>query len=198
VTAELTPESLARAFASTRAIVGRVRPEQLDAPTPCVSWRVRDIINHLIAGSFWFAGAMSAGTAPPFGDADYCADDYLAAYDEGIGLALAAFRAPGALGQTLTLHFGQMPARGFLLLATDDVFAHGWDIARALGLSTDLDPELAQQLLPHVMAWVQRVHRGGDTEMPFGPVQTPPADASPADQLAAFLGRTVTRPTARG
>jgi hypothetical protein len=58
-------------------------------------------------------------------------------------------------------------------------------------MSTDLDPELAQQLLPHVMAWVQPVHRGADTEMPFGPAQTAPADASPADQLAAFLGREI-------
>jgi uncharacterized protein (TIGR03086 family) len=191
VVAELTPDSLARAFASTRSIVGQVTPEQLDAPTPCVSWRVRDVINHLIAGSFWFAGAMSTGTAPPFGDEDYCAGDYLAAYDKGIGLALATFQAPGALDQTLTLHFGQMPARAFLLLATDDAFAHGWDIARALGMSTDLDPELAAQLLPHVMAWVQPVHRGADAEMPFGPVQIAPTDATPADELAAFLGRRV-------
>jgi uncharacterized protein (TIGR03086 family) len=198
VVAELTPDSLARAFASTRLIVGAVTPEQLDAPTPCVSWRVRDIINHLIAGSYWFAGAMSTGVAPPFGDDDYCASDYLAAYDQGIRLALAAFRAPGALDQTLTLHFGPMEARGFLLLATDDVFAHGWDIARALDMSTDLDPELADQLLPHVMAWIQPAHRGGDTEMPFGPMQPVRADAPPADQLAAFLGRTVTPSRARG
>jgi uncharacterized protein (TIGR03086 family) len=191
VVAELTPESLARAFTSTRAIVGEVKPEQLDSPSPCVSWRVRDIINHLIAGSFWFAGAMSTGAAPPFGDEDFCAGDYLTSYDEGISRTLVAFRAPGALDQTLTLHFGTMPARAFLVLATDDVFAHGWDIARALGMSTDLDPELARQLLPPVMAWIQPANRGSDTEMPFGPAQPAPADASPADRLAAFLGRAV-------
>jgi uncharacterized protein (TIGR03086 family) len=189
VPAELTPDSLARAFTSTRAIVAAVEPEQLDAPTPCVSWTVRDIINHLIAGSYWFAAAMQTGTAPPFGDTDYCASDYLAAYDEGIAATLTAFRAPGALEQTLTLHFGTMPARAFLVLATNDAFAHGWDIARAIGLSTELDPELAHQLLPPVVAWIQPANRGADTEMPFGPVRTAPADATAADRLAAFLGR---------
>jgi uncharacterized protein (TIGR03086 family) len=191
VVAELTPDSLARAFTCTRAIVGDVKSEKLESPTPCLSWCVRDVVNHLVAGSFWFAGAMSTGTAPRFGDDDFCAGDYLAAYDEGIGLALAAFRTPGALDQTLTLHFGTMPARAFLVLATNDVFAHGWDIARALGMSTDLDPELAEELLPPVMAWIQPANRGGDTEMPFGPARIAPAGAPPADQLAAFLGRRV-------
>ena len=33
--------------------------------------------------------------------------------------------------------------------------------------------------------------RGPEGKAPFGPVQTAPAGASNADQLAAFLGRTV-------
>lgn len=189
--AELTPDSLARAFASTRAVVGAVSSDQLDAPTPCLSWNVRDIINHLVAGSFWFAGTMNTGSAPRFGDTDYCVADYVASYDEGIAAALAAFRAPGAMRQTLSLHFGSMSAPAFLVLATNDAFAHGWDIARALGMSTDLDPDLACQLMEPVVAWIQPANRGADTEMPFGPERIAPADAPVADQLAAFLGRTV-------
>jgi DNA-directed RNA polymerase specialized sigma24 family protein len=32
-------------------------------------------------------------------------------------------------------------------LAATDQFTHGWDLARALGHPTDLDPELAGELL---------------------------------------------------
>jgi uncharacterized protein (TIGR03086 family) len=191
MSALMTPDLLERAFSNTRGIVAVVTPDQLDAPTPCVSWSVRDIINHLVAATFWFAGAVTTGTGPPVADDDFSSGDYLATYDDGIAQSLAAFRAPGALEQTLNLHFGPLPAATFLALATNDAFAHGWDIARATGQPTDIDPELATQLLPAARAWIRPEGRGADRAMPFGPERDAPPGASAADQLAAFLGRTV-------
>jgi hypothetical protein len=39
-------EPLGRAFASTRAVLVQVQAGQLEAPTPCVSWDVRALIEH--------------------------------------------------------------------------------------------------------------------------------------------------------
>jgi uncharacterized protein (TIGR03086 family) len=187
----MEPEDLDRAFSLTRTIVGNVRADQLDASTPCVSWSVRDVINHLIAASFWYAGALSTGVGPPVRDDDFTAGDHLTTYDDAFAQASTAFHAPGALDQTLTLHFGPLPATVFLLLATNDTFAHGWDIATATSQPTDLDPELAVKLLDADRGWIAPVHRGADREMPFGPERAAPRGASNADQLAAFLGRAV-------
>lgn len=76
----------------------------------------------------------------------------------------------------------------FLFLASVDTFTHAWDLARATGQSSDLDPELAEQLLAGAKASIPDSVRGAEP-MPFGPEQTAPANATAADRLAAFLGR---------
>jgi uncharacterized protein (TIGR03086 family) len=187
----MVPDDLDRAFSLTRAIIGTVGADQLDAPTPCASWTVRDVINHLIAASFWYAGSLNDGVGPPVRDDDFSAGDYLATYDDAFAQASAAFHAPGALDQTLTLHFGPLPATVFLLLATNDTFAHGWDIATATGQPTDMDAALATKLLAADRDWIKPQHRGTDREMPFGPERAAPLGATPTAQLAAFLGRAV-------
>ena len=92
----MSTETLERAFADARAILANIKPEQLSAPTPCQSWQVRDVINHVIGVSFFAADAMNMGTATSPSDADFSSGDMLASYDDGIGQAVAAFGAPGA------------------------------------------------------------------------------------------------------
>lgn len=63
-----------------------------------------------------------------------------------------------------------------------------WDLATATGQPTDLDPELADHLLAAVTT------RLGDRPRHLTPFEDPrpvPDDASAADRLAAYLGRSV-------
>lgn len=64
---------------------------------------------------------------------------------------------------------------------------HAWDLTRATGQSENLDPELAS-MIPGMMR--QNNPPRGDGS-PFKSEQTPPSNATPEQQLAAFLGRTV-------
>lgn len=65
-------------------------------------------------------------------------------------------------------------------------------MAECTGQSTDLDPELAAQLLEGSKGSIGDTARGpDDSGMPFGPEQKAPEGANNADKLAAFLGRTV-------
>ena len=75
--------------------------------------------------------------------------------------------------------------------ATTDTFTHGWDLARALGQSTDLAPDLAAGLLAGAKMAIPPSFRGEEGKAAFGAEQTAPDGACAADQLAAFLGRTV-------
>jgi uncharacterized protein (TIGR03086 family) len=83
-----------------------------------------------------------------------------------------------------------MPAPALLGLMTTDTLTHAWDLAKATGQDTNLAPELASQLLEQSRQSILPAFRSEEGNI-FGLEQDAPADASPADQLAAFLGRTV-------
>jgi uncharacterized protein (TIGR03086 family) len=180
---------LDRALQSTQAILAKVQPADLDAPTPCAAWDVRALINHFVGTARWWAGVLAGESDVT--DADYAGGDFVEAYEESIRIALAAFEADGALDRTVRLPFGEFPGAVVRGMAALDQFTHGWDLARAIGYPTDLDPGLAEQLLGQARMAITDAFRGPDSEAPFGPVTQAPAGAGPADQLAAFLGRPV-------
>ena len=188
----MSTEGLERAFASTRAVLANVKKEQLGDSTPCDTWDVSALVNHIVAGSHWFAACVNDGGSDDPGDdlPDFASGDYLASFDEGSKAAVTAFGSDGALEKTIKLPFGTFPGAAFLGLATTDAFTHGWDLAKATGQPTDLEPELAAALLEGAKASIPDEFRGPEGA-PFGPKQEAPAGASAADQLAAFLGRTV-------
>ncbi len=178
---------LARAFASTRAVLSTVKPDQLELPTPCASWDVRALVNHFVGTARW-AADLIAGTADT-PEQDYAAGDFLAAYDGQAAAALVAFAADGALDRTVSLPFGDLSGTEFRDLVSTDQFTHGWDLARATGHDTDLDPELAAALLARTRVTILDAYRGPEGVAPFGTIVEPRPDACRADRLAAFLGR---------
>ena len=80
-------------------------------------------------------------------------------------------------------------ARAFASLRSCDVFTHAWDLARATGQPTDLDPELAAANLDAARTLMREGLRGPGRS--FGAEQSCPDGGTTADQLAAFLGREV-------
>lgn len=162
--------------------------QQLGDDTPCAQWKVSDLVNHIVGGQHFFEASVKG--EPIEGETDFSATDFVSAFDEGSERCLAAFRADGAMDKMLTLPWGQMKGSAFAGLAATDTFTHGWDLARATGQSTDLAPGLAATLLAGSKQAIAPAFRNPEGN-PFGAEQTAPAGSSKADQLAAFLGRTV-------
>ncbi|MCC7076815.1 MAG: TIGR03086 family protein [Acidimicrobiia bacterium] len=191
----MTTGDLAYAFSLARAVLANVGPDQYDDPTPCASWDVRRLISHYVGASYWFADCVNNGVAPEDDtteSTDYTQNDLLAAYDTGIAAAIEAFEAPGAQDKIVKLPFGELPGRVFMGIATNDVFTHAWDLARATGQPTDLDPEFAAKQTEAARLFVSDAIRGPDgSPAPFGPEQPAPDGASAADRHAAFLGRSL-------
>jgi uncharacterized protein (TIGR03086 family) len=182
-------ETLNRSFESTRAILAKVQPADLDAATPCASWDVSALVNHFVGTARWWAAIVTgAGAAGEVGDP---AGDLVSAYEESIEIATSAFATEGVLEQTFRLDLGEFNGAALLGLAATEQFTHGWDLARAIGQPTDLDPELATGLLAGARLTVSDAYRGPDGVALFGRARQAPAGASPADSLAAFLGRSV-------
>ena len=186
-------EQFDRAIASTKAVIANIEASQLDGPSPCASWKVRDVLNHVIGSNGFFVAALGGGAPMPGDDRiDYSLGEFQLAFDEASAAARAAFGAPGALEKIAKLPWGERPGAALLGMATTDVFVHGWDLAKATGQPTDLDGSLAEELLAGSQASMNDAFRGPDgSGKPWGPEQQPPASATAADRLAAFLGRVV-------
>jgi len=135
---------LERAIAVATKVLDRVDKEDMGKPTPCASWNVGQLVNHLIGANYFFV-AMLGGEAPG-GGGDFSAGAYRGAFDEASAASLAKFGEPGAFDKTINLPWGAIPGNAFFGLATTDLFQHSWDLAKATGQSTDLDRELAEQL----------------------------------------------------
>lgn len=181
---------LHQAVQVARTVMAQVGPDQFDRPTPCASWTVSSLIEHMIGSHGFFAAAMT-GTPPPEGGPELTGHELVEAFQAASTRTLAAFDADGAMERTATVPFGTFPATVFIGFATNDTFTHAWDLARALGLDTDLAPDLAASLLEMSRTSIPESFRGPEGAAPFGAEQPAPAGATNADRLAAFLGRTV-------
>jgi len=187
----MNADTFERAVASSRPLVVSVSPSQMQDSTPCQSWTVKDLINHMIDAPTFAAVVMETGSFENMSgeSVDHAAGDYVAAYDAATTRAAAAIAAPGALDKIVKLPFGEMPGSVFVSIAAGDAFAHGWDLAKATGLDTDLDSGLAAEILESVRPLLSDEMRGQDGKAPFGPRIEVAEGAPAADRLAGFLGR---------
>ena len=185
----MSTKPLEQAIASTRAVLAGVASEQMTADKPCAAWKVSDLINHVVGAQHFFTAGVT-GASPAGSDTDFSAGDYMAAFDDASGSCIDAFRADGIMDKMVAMPFGEMPGSAVMGLAMTDTFTHGWDLAKATGQDTNLAPELAAGLLEQARMSIQPAFRSPEGSV-FGPEKEAPAGASNADQLAAFLGRTV-------
>lgn len=173
-----------RAQDAFAAVLANVGPDRLDAPTPCSEWTINDLIEHVLTGNEMVAQAAGHHQQPPARP-----EGLTEAHRAGADAAQQAFARPDGLDLVFDLPFGQFPARTFIAMRTTDVLTHAWDLAKATGQSTDVDPELATAQLAVARVGVPPELRGPGKF--FAAEQPCPADRSPGDQLAAFLGRTL-------
>lgn len=181
---------LEQACLSTAAVLELVRSADLGRPTPCASWNVRDVVNHIVGGTGYFAELAEKGAVTGRGDDTDCtAADFAAAFRREAERLIAAFRAPGAMTKPMKLPFGELPGSVCIWIAAGDIFTHGWDLAKATGQPTDLEPDVATRLLVQIEPILPDDMRGPDGEAAFGPRVKIANSAPAADRLAAFEGR---------
>jgi uncharacterized protein (TIGR03086 family) len=180
--------TLARALDQAGAVVAAVRPEQATLPTPCRAWDVRTLVNHLVQDVRQFAVTAQGGRFQA-DDADVIGDDWAGAYRQAADALLAVWRRPGVLERTVRLPIGEFTGSWRVGQQVADVAVHAWDVARATGQPTELDPEVGQAALDWARRNLQPRFRGEEGQAAFGAEVAVPADAPLYDRLAAFFGR---------
>jgi uncharacterized protein (TIGR03086 family) len=166
-------------------VLANVRADQLGLATPCASWDVRQLVEHVIEGARFRVVRLGGPAVEPDLTGALAAAHRAAVVDEVAAFAAAA---PEAM---VELPFGSIPVGVFVDIAAGDVLAHAWDLATATGQATDLAPELVEAVMARVAGVLSDRLRGPDGEAPFGARQEAPEGASAADRFAAFTGRVV-------
>jgi uncharacterized protein (TIGR03086 family) len=184
--------TMSRVIAETKRVVDNIEPSQLDNPTPCTAWTVRDVLNHVTGGAEMFGlcvrdGDVSDEKLGQLLTGDNLGTDFKASFNHAADDAEESFALPGAMDRIVKLPFGEMPAGMALNIAIFDVTTHAWDLARATGQSTDFDPEVVTTAYQIAQGMLTDDMRATGL---FGPSVSVSDDAPMADRLAGLAGRT--------
>lgn len=175
-----------QAFSET---LSHVAPGQWEQQSGCGQWTVGDLVTHVIAAITMYVALLDGASAteaittvksvstspasafPDFAQVADALQSRLASPDAVTGIA--HHPAGDMTGGDLA---------GFAML---EWALHGWDLARATGQDTVIDPELAGAIYAAILPEADRLRRRGA----FGPAIPVPADAPITDRLLALLGR---------
>jgi uncharacterized protein (TIGR03086 family) len=195
----------ARALGATALLAGaisyalgtcvHVAPGEMALPTPCADWDLEALLAHLAGSMADLESAIRTGqldldpdepdrlSAPGLGDGD----PVDALRDQAANLLFACYSHHGPDRFVLV---GGLPLPAGIVACTGavEIAVHGWDVSAARGRGRPIPPALAARMLRVCPLLVT------GREGLFGaPVQVP-AQASPSDQLIAYLGRNPAAP----
>jgi uncharacterized protein (TIGR03086 family) len=186
---------LAHALDQTASLLDGVDPARVDQPTPCQSWTVQELVDHVVGGLDKFTAAAVGGERPDWTVTPArIGNDFGAAFRPGAARLVEAWRDAGDLDRVITLPIGERPASFVVNQQIAEIAVHGWDLAQATGQRTALDSEVAETALAWAKSTLLPQFRGPDgSGKPFG-LEVAIADDAPApDRLAAFFGRSSQR-----
>ena len=177
-----------RALQATQQIVAGISDDQWTAPTPCEDWNVRELLAHVVAGNRWVKPLVEGQTIEQVGDrldGDLLHHSPFMAYEASATEADCVFAEPGAMEAMVAVSYGPVPASVYCGHRIIDVLIHGWDLAKATGGDTTLDPELVEACWAIIEPQYEMLVGSGV----FGTSAPPPPDADPATRLLLALGR---------
>lgn len=169
-------------------LTARVRPDQLDGPTPCAEFDVRALLGHLVTTvrKVRLTAEGADASAVPHVITEYADGDVAGAYAAEADAACAAWADDALLDAPVPVPWGEVPGREALSGYLNETLVHGWDLAVATGQEPEADPALvafamgsAARILPD----------DGRAYVPFDPAVEPAADAGPTERLANWSGR---------
>lgn len=174
-----------RALEAATTLVANVERDQLGLPTPCAEFDVQALLNHMIGGNHHFV-AIAQGepgdSVPATGD---FVQDPLTPYRASAEAVSNAWNDPALMDRTVHLPFGDFAGRVALGIHTVEVVVHSWDLAKATGQPTELDPDLYDVAWEHSKDIDESLRGPG---RPFGPAVTV-ATSTDTGRLMAWLGR---------
>lgn len=168
-------------------VVDQIDPVQLHRPTPCGSWDVRAVLNHVVGEALWLPVLLAGHTIAEVGDR--FAGDVLGRDPVGSWRAadLAARAAATAVDEArpIALSYGTVPAAEYLRQVAADHLVHAWDLAQGIGTLAQLPDDVVDE----VSHWFADTEDGYRAAGVIGPRVQVEQDAEPQTRLLARFGR---------
>ncbi|HET7311902.1 MAG TPA: TIGR03086 family metal-binding protein [Mycobacteriales bacterium] len=151
--------------------------DDLEGATPCEDWRMRDLLNHMLATQHYFVSAARGEDATPPGQTppELLSDNPTADFERARQDVVRTFGQEGVIEKT-------GPALG---IAFADMLLHGWDVARATQQDAKMPEGLAQAAYDTIHGRFTDEQRKGI----FKPEIQLGEDATPQQRLLAYTGR---------
>jgi uncharacterized protein (TIGR03086 family) len=188
----MTPDAdtialLDRALDQTARLIAAVDASRAGLATPCAEWDVRALVSHLAGQDLRnFLVAARGESADWQAPADEIGDDWVAAFRDRAESLRTAWRAAD-LDRLVAGPGGEAPLRFRADQQITELAVHDWDLAKATGQPTELDPALAEHGLNWSRQMLRPEFRGPDKA--FGLEVPVPDDAPAYDRLAGWFGR---------
>lgn len=184
---------VADAAAEMRRVAAGVRDDQLDAPSPCADWTVRDLAAHVCGLTRAFthtARHERAGGPPP--DGATLPADWREQLSRDLDTLATAWRESSAWRGEAEAGGLTMPSTELATVVLDELVLHGWDLAQATGqhfTATDDDIAICTGFAAAMSTPDMLDSRAGL----YGPVVDTGTDAAPLDALLGLAGRNPSR-----
>ena len=183
--------SLRAAVAPTCAAVAAVLADlpdgavDLSAPTPCTELDLRGLVKHFVGTS----GAMARlgqdeplDADDPWGGGQRAADgDRAGRLRDNLDVVAHGWSRPEAWTGDAQVGGAALPRPVLGEMALVEVAVHGWDVARSLGRTLELDPEVGEA--------VSRTAELGRQMKAYGPEVTVPHDVPALGRALGEAGR---------
>jgi uncharacterized protein (TIGR03086 family) len=196
--------TFAKALTAASSAIAAVRPDQMANPTPCGTYNVSELLNHLVV-ALDRVGVVGRGENP-FAQPEEMqpADgDWLASWNREALEAENAWADPAVLARPTMLPWaaesGALALRSYIA----EFCVHTWDLAKATGQQLAFDAEVVsisldvmREILPAIgrremfdaiRATMPEEARGGPD--PYAAAVPVAADAPLIEQLVAHVGR---------
>ncbi len=187
-----------RAADGFTSLVDGLSGDQWAAATPCAGWTVEDLVVHVIERDRGLAGSLGAAE-PPAPDPDrqrrmLAGERVSLGPDDDLAAAWHAQRAwwadrlddPATRDEMKDTFFGRMTfGEATVRLNLAELLIHSWDLASAIGASTDLDEEGVALAWENMQANASRIPRPG----PLGELVPSAPDDDAQTKLLHFAGR---------
>lgn len=185
-----------------RALLTGVRDDQLAAQTPCASYTVGDLLDHLMGLTLEFTRAaakapQSAGSdgddpKGPSGPGEASVAHLHPEWRHRLPLQLdalvAAWSEPTAWEGTTEAGGVTMPAEVMGTVVMDELVLHGWDLARGTSQVYECELSSAEVVFEFTSIMSLPGEEAGREGL-FCPVVEVPAEASLFDRALGFSGR---------
>lgn len=129
-----------RAHATAAGVLGGIRPDQMTDPTPCDEYDVRSLCGHLLSVAERVRNVGRGESPFSVGEVvETDADGYAAAWVQVGDEIQAAWADDATLERIVELPWATLPGAATLIMWTNELSVHTWDLARATGQDVEWD-----------------------------------------------------------